>query len=245
MGREPQLAGQTVLVIGGSSGIGLETARRAHGEGASVIITARDPERVHRAGLELAACIAAFDATDFDRLGTFFAEVPTQIDHVLVTVPGPHRVPPAEFDVDDARRELDAHLVLPLRVAREAAAKVRPGGTLLFTGCIDGGYAEAGSAFVSALTAALSAMTKSLAYELAPIRVNLIAAGFVDTPLAAEILGDRIDVRREELRRTLPIRRVIGAGDVAALGVHLMTNTAVTGATFDIDGGQQLIGMSR
>jgi NAD(P)-dependent dehydrogenase (short-subunit alcohol dehydrogenase family) len=150
-------------------------------------------------------------------------------------------VPPAEFDVDDARRELDAHLVLPLRVAREAAAKVRPGGTLLFTGCIDGGYAEAGSAFVSALTAALSAMTKSLAYELAPIRVNLIAAGFVDTPLAAEILGDRIDVRREELRRTLPIRRVIGAGDVAALGVHLMTNTAVTGATFDIDGGQQLI----
>lgn len=69
MGRDPQLAGQTVLVIGGSSGIGLETARRAHGEGASVIITARDPERVHRAGLELAACIAAFDATDFDRLG--------------------------------------------------------------------------------------------------------------------------------------------------------------------------------
>ena len=241
MGREPQLDGQTVLVIGGSSGVGLETARRAHGEGASVIITARDPERVHRAGLELAARIAAFDATDFDRLGRFFAEVPAQIDHVLVTVPGPHRVPLAELDVDDARRELDVHLVLPLRVAREAAAKVRPGGTLLFIGCIDGGYA-AGSAFVSALTAALSAMTKSLAYELAPIRVNLIAAGFVDTPLAAEILGDRIDARREELRTKLPIRRVISAGDIATLAVHLMTNTAVTGATFDIDGGQQLIG---
>ena len=143
--------------------------------------------------------------------------------------------------MDDARRELDAHLVLPLRVAREAAAKVRPGGTLLFTGCIDGGYTEAGSAFISALTAALSAMTKGLAYELAPIRVNLIAAGFVDTPLAAEILGDRIDERREELRATLPIRRVIGAADIAALAVHLMTNTAVTGATFDIDGGQQLV----
>jgi len=93
MGREPQLAGQTVLVIGGSSGIGLETARRAHGEGASVIITARDPERVHHAGRELAAGIAAFDATDFDRLGRFFAEVPTPIDHVLVTFPGPRRVP--------------------------------------------------------------------------------------------------------------------------------------------------------
>jgi NAD(P)-dependent dehydrogenase (short-subunit alcohol dehydrogenase family) len=98
-----------------------------------------------------------------------------------------------------------------------------------------------GAAFVSAFTAALSAMTKSLAYELAPIRVNLIAAGFVDTPLAAEILGDRIDARREELRAKLPIRRVIAAGDIAALAIHLMTNTAVTGATFDIDGGQQLI----
>jgi NAD(P)-dependent dehydrogenase (short-subunit alcohol dehydrogenase family) len=241
MGREPQLAGQTVLVIGGSSGIGLETARRAHAEGASVIITARDPERVLRAGLELEASIAAFDATDFDRLGMFFAGVATQIDHVLVTVPGRHSVALAEFDVDDARRELDAHLVLPLQVAREAAGKVRPGGTLVFTGCIDGGHAQKESAFVSALTAALSAVTKSLAYELAPIRVNLLAAGFVDTPLAAEILGDRIDVRREELRTTLPIRRVIGAGDIAALAIHLMTNTAVTGATFDIDGGQRLI----
>ena len=241
MGREPQLAGQTVLVIGGSSGIGLETARRAHGEGASVIITARDPERVHHAGRELAAGIAAFDATDFDRLGRFFAEVPTPIDHVLVTVPGPRRVPLADLHVDDARRESDAHLVLPLRVAQEAAAKVRPGGTLLFTGCIDGGHTEAGSAFISALTAALSGMTKALAYELAPIRVNLIAAGFVDTALAAEILGDRIDERREELRATLPIRRVIGAADIAALALHLMTNTAVTGATVDIDGGQRLV----
>jgi NAD(P)-dependent dehydrogenase (short-subunit alcohol dehydrogenase family) len=241
MGREPQLAGQTVLVIGGSSGIGLETARRAHDEGASVIITARDPERVHHAGRELAAGIAAFDATDFDRLARFFAEVPTPIDHVLVTVPGPRRVALADLHVDDARRELDAHLVLPLRVACEAAPKVRPGGALLFTGCIDGAYTEAGSAFISALTAALSAMTKALAYELAPIRVNLIAAGFVDTPLAAEILGDRIDERRAELRATLPIRRVIGAGDIAALALHLMTNTAVTGATFDIDGGQRLV----
>jgi len=241
MGREPQLPGQRVLVIGGSSGIGLETARRAHAEGASVIITARDPERVHRAGLELEASIAAFDATDFDRLGIFFAEVRTQLDHVLVTVPGPPHEPRTDFDAEEARREVDAHLVLPLRVARIASGKVRPGGTLLFIGCIDHGRVERGSTFVSALTTALSAMTKRLAFELAPVRVNLLAAGFVDTPLAAEVMGNGIDARREELRTTLPIGRVIGAGDVAALAVHLMTNTAVTGATFDIDGGQQLV----
>ena len=80
-----------------------------------------------------------------------------------------------------------------------------------------------------------------MALDLAPIRVNAIAAGLLDTLLSAAILGDRIDQRRKELRKTLPIGRVVGVADVAALAVHLMTNTAITGATFDIDGGQQLI----
>jgi len=84
-------------------------------------------------------------------------------------------------------------------------------------------------------------MTRNLALELAPIRVNLIAAGFVDTPLSAAILGDQLDARREQLRTTLPIRRVVGPADIATLALHLMTNTAVTGATFDIDRGQQLV----
>ena len=99
----------------------------------------------------------------------------------------------------------------------------------------------AGLAFISALTAALPALTKNLALEMAPVRVNLIAAGFVDTPLSASLLGDQLDERREQLRTTLPVGRVVGPADIAALAVHLMTNTAVTGATFDIDGGQQLV----
>jgi NAD(P)-dependent dehydrogenase (short-subunit alcohol dehydrogenase family) len=76
---------------------------------------------------------------------------------------------------------------------------------------------------------------------MAPIRVNLIAAGFVDTALSARLLGDQLDARREELRATLPVRRVIGPEDIAGLAVHLMANTALTGGTYDIDGGQQLI----
>ncbi|BDG05062.1 SDR family oxidoreductase [Anaeromyxobacter oryzae] len=239
--HEPELAGQAVVVIGGSAGIGLETARRARAEGAVVILTARDPDRLRRAGLELGARTVAFDATDFERLGRFFDELPTPIDHVLVTGPGPYYAPLAELDVAKVRRDVDAHLLLPLHVARYAAGKVRPGGTLLFMGGTGGRRTAVGLAFISALTAALPALTKNLALELAPIRVNLMAAGFVDTPLSAAILGDRLDTRREQLRTTLPIRRVVGPADVAALAVHLMTNTAVTGATFDIDGGQQLV----
>jgi len=241
MSGMPELAGQTVVVIGGSSGIGLETARRARDEGATVIVTARDPDRLQRVGRDLGASTAAFDATDFTRLARFFDELPTKIDHVLVTGPGPYYAPLAEFDVEKARRDVEAHLFLPLQVARNAAGKVRAGGTLLLMGGTGGRRTAPGLALISALTAALPALTKNLALELAPIRVNLIAAGFVDTPLSARLLGDRLDDRREQLRATLPIRRVVGPADIAALAVHLMINTAVTGATFDIDGGQQLI----
>jgi NAD(P)-dependent dehydrogenase (short-subunit alcohol dehydrogenase family) len=238
---ERDLHGQTVLVIGGSSGIGLATAQFARATGADVILTARDPHRLHRAGLELGASIAAFDATDFDRLGRFFDALPAPVDHLLVTGPGPSSGPLAAFDLEAARRDLDAQLLLPLQVARHAPGKVRPGGTLLFMGGTGGRRPAPGRSLSAALTAALPALTRNLALELAPVRVNLLAAGFVDTPLSAAVLGDQLDTRREQLRTTLPIRRVVAPADVAALAVHLMTNTAVTGATFDIDGGQQLI----
>jgi NAD(P)-dependent dehydrogenase (short-subunit alcohol dehydrogenase family) len=241
MSTGAELAGQTVVVIGGSSGIGLETARHARREGAEVIVTARDHDRLSRAGRELGASIAAFDATDFGELARFFDGLHKPIDHVLVTGPGPYYAPLAEFDLDKARRDVDAHLFLPLQVARNAIGKVRPGGTLLFMGGTGARRAAAGLAFIAAIGSGLPAMTRNLALELAPIRVNLIAAGFVDTPLSAAILGDALDKRRDELAKTLPIRRVVGPADVAALAIHLMTNTAVTGATFDIDGGQQLV----
>jgi len=238
---EPGLLGQTVVVIGGSAGIGLETARRARAQGANLILAARNPERLEQASREIGTLrTAAFDATDFNQLKKFLDEVPTPIDHVLVTGPGPYYSPLAELDVEKARHDVDAHLFLPMQVARHTAKKIRPGGTLLFMGGT-GGRRPAAGALIAALTAAMPALTKALALEISPVRVNLIAAGFVDTPLSASLLGDQLDARREQLRATLPIRRVVGPADVAALAVHLMTNTALTGATYDIDGGQQLV----
>jgi len=240
MPRTPQLAGQTIVVIGGTKGIGLETARLARKEEADVIITARDPERLHQVGLELGASIAAFDATDFDRLGRFFDELPARIDHVLVTGPGPYYAPLADLDFDQAHRSYHAHLLLPVQVARKAVGRVRAGGTLLFMSGTGGRRPSAG-ALITAHTAGVPALARNLALELAPIRVNVIAPGFVETPLSAFYLGDQLEARREELRRTLPIGRVVGPEDIAALAIHLMTNTAITGATIDIDGGQQLL----
>ena len=86
--------------------------------------------------------------------------------------------------------------------------------------------------------AAQPALVANLALELAPLRVNLLAGGFVDTPLSASLLGDDLDARRSELHRTLPIRRVVEPEDVAAFDVHIMINSAPTDATFDIDGGE-------
>ena len=128
------LDGQTVVVIGGSAGIGLETARRARTEGAGVILAARNPDRLEQAAQDVGAqSTAAFDATDAASLEGFFQDLPTPIDHVMGDEP------------------------------------------------------------------------------------------------------------RNELRSTLPIGRVIGPADVAALAVHIMSNTALTGATYDIDGGQQFV----
>jgi NAD(P)-dependent dehydrogenase (short-subunit alcohol dehydrogenase family) len=225
--REPALLGQTVVVLGGSSGIGLETARRAREAGADVILTARDPDRLHRIGLELGASISAFDLSDADRLTRFFTNLPSLVDHVLVSGAGPHYASFAELDTDRIRHGVD-RIVLSVQVARLAKDALHPTGSLLLIGGTGGRRPSAGP-LISAVTAAMPALARSLAFELAPIRVNVIAPGFVDTPLSAAILGDGLDARREQLRASLPIRRVVGPEDVAALAVDIMTNEAVTG----------------
>ena len=240
--REPELSNQTVLVIGGSSGIGLETARRARAEGADVILTGRDPGRLRAAADELRALsTAAFDVMDPAALERFFQDLPRPVNHVMVTAGGQYYAPLPEMDFARARRTLDEHLLLPLQVGRNAVGVVRPGGTLLFMTGTGGRRPGLGNAIAAVQAAALPALTSNLALELAPVRVNLIAAGFVDTPLSASLLGTDLDKRRAQLRATLPIRRVVGPADVAALAVHIMTNTALTGATYDVDGGEQVL----
>jgi NAD(P)-dependent dehydrogenase (short-subunit alcohol dehydrogenase family) len=236
------LAGQTVVIIGGSSGIGLETARQARTAGAELILTGRNRDRLDHARDEVAAVsTAALDLGDASALESFLTGLPAELDHVLLTGGGPTYSTILDLDFDEALRVLNEHLLGSLRIARACAGRVRPGGSLTL---ITGTHARrpgVGLTVAAIAAASVPVIAANAAVELAPMRVNAIAAGFVDTPLSARILGDELEHRRAELRATLPIRRVVGAVDVAAVAIHLMTNTAVTGATYDIDGGQQLI----
>ncbi|MFE7170339.1 SDR family oxidoreductase [Streptomyces sp. NPDC057616] len=235
------LSGSTVVVIGGSSGIGLETARQARAAGAKIIITGRDRERLDAARDELGASAGTLDLSDAPGLERFFGELPAPVDHVLVAGGGPTYAPLAQMDFEQVRSVLEEHLLGSLRIARECATCVAPGGSLTF---ITGTHARrpgVGLSVAAIAAAALPAITANAALEISPVRVNAIAAGFVDTPLSARLLGDALEERRQQLRATLPIRRVVGPSDVAELALHLMSNTALTGATYDVDGGQQLI----
>jgi NAD(P)-dependent dehydrogenase (short-subunit alcohol dehydrogenase family) len=240
--RGQELAGQTVVIIGGSSGIGLATAQAVRAAGGDVVLTGRNPDRLAAAAAQTEALgTADFDATDAAALAAFFERLDAPVDHIMVSAGGSYYAPLAEIDFAQARREMDEHVWLAFAVARHAAGRVRAGGTLLFMHGTGARRPGIGLGVAAAITAAMPAVAANLAIELAPIRVNLIAAGFVDTPLSARLLGDDLDARRAELRERLPSRRVVGPGDVAALAVHLMSNTALTGATYDIDGGQQLV----
>ena len=240
--REQDLLGQTVLVIGGSSGIGLETARLARAKGADIILTARNPDRLHHVGLEL--------ESQHRRLRRYRLR-PARA--VLPRAARAHRPPaghrPRSLTTcrwPSSTSTRHAATSTPISCCRcrspgHAATKVRPPGTLLFMSGTGGRRTAAGLSLIAALTAALPALTKTLALEIAPVRVNLIAPASSIRRSRPRCTATGSASAASSSGRTLPIGRVVGPADIAALAVHLMTDTAVTGVTFDIDGGQQLV----
>jgi NAD(P)-dependent dehydrogenase (short-subunit alcohol dehydrogenase family) len=163
----------------------------------------------------------------------FFDDLPAPINHVLVAAytRGSYG-PMLEMPSEEVGQGVSRRVTHVLEIARHAAPKMRPGGTLLLTGGSVRRF-DRQSGITPAAFAVLPPFTAALALALAPVRVNLIQAAFVDTAPAASYFADEaaVEARREELRATSPIGRVVESADVAALAVHLMTNTAVTGAT--------------
>ena len=226
-------------MIGGSSGIGLETARRARAEGADVVLTGRDPERLRQA------------AADVGAAGTRRSTppTPTRLDGFLAALPAPSTTscsPPAARTTRrwprwTSRRgppHLAGHVGLILAGRPAGRRRVRPGGTLLFIGGT--GAAQALGIASAPLNVGLPALTATSRSNSHP-SASTCSPRVRGHPALGVPARCRLDARREQLRATLPIRRVVGPEDVAALAVHLMVNTALTGATYDVDGGEQII----
>jgi len=235
------LRGARVLVLGGSSGIGLASARLARANGAEVVIASRDAVRLERAIAELGADVGAFqaDAEDEDALGALLARV-EPLDHVLSTAGAVVHAPGLEGDLAGLRALSDRRLTAALHLARCAAPRLRPGGSLTFVSGSAAHRPHWGGALDSAACAALEGLTRALALELAPLRVNALRPGAIDTPLLAAALGEARAAFLERAARMLPVGRIGRPEDAAQAVLFLMCCGYVTGTVLTLDGGLAL-----
>ncbi len=228
------LAGQKVVVVGGSSGIGLATAELAKREGADIVIASRNAQRLAAAAGPLGAAAIAADVTDDGSVAELFRKCGA-VDHVVVTAAQLRSGPFKSVSMDDARATMESKFWGAWRVAREA--QIRAGGSLtLVTGFLSVRPRPA-AAIVGAANGALEALARSLALELAPVRVNAVSPGIIDTPIRAAMPEA---ARRDMLAKTaaaLPVGRVGVGEDIARQILAFMTVGFATGSIVYIDGG--------
>jgi len=228
------LAGKKVIVVGGSSGIGLSTAEMATHEGAEVIISSRNADRLKAAAANLGATAIAADVTSDESVeGLFRACGP--VDHVVVTAAQLKTGPFKTVAMEDVRATMEGKFWGAWRVAR--AAEIRPGGSLTLVSGYLSIRPRPNSAIISVANGALESLTRSLALELAPVRVNCVSPGIIDTPIRAAMPEA---ARREMLAQTaakLPVGRVGVGEDIARQILAFMTIGFATGSIVYLDGG--------
>ena len=236
-----QLSGQTVVIIGGSSGIGLACAAACAAEGAAVVITGRSPVRLAEAVATLPGAVTAveLDGTDEDGTAALFAGL-GPIDHVFVSAASPSGRGGLDGDVNAERPAMDTRLWGSVYAAKYASRQMRPGGSITFCSGVAGLRPWPGrSSIAAASCAAVEALARSLALELAPIRVNTIVPGIIETPRVTASLPDRAAYVAATERR-LPVGRIGQPEDIAHALLFVMTNGYVNGISLLMDGGLQL-----
>jgi NAD(P)-dependent dehydrogenase (short-subunit alcohol dehydrogenase family) len=238
------LAGKKVVVIGGSSGIGLAAAKAALAEGADVVITGRSEERLQNARNELGGKVraVALDANDESGTRALFEEL-GQVDHVFFTAATLTFDPRLAGDSSAVRSAIDTRFWGSYYVAKYAAPKMPPDGSITLTTGTAARKPLPGLAVVSASCGAVEALARALALELAPIRVNVIAPGLIDTPLHERMMGgkERAAKRIADTAARLPLKRAGQPEDIAEAVLFLMQNRFATGITLTVDGGHLLV----
>jgi NAD(P)-dependent dehydrogenase (short-subunit alcohol dehydrogenase family) len=229
-----QLAGAKVVVLGGASGIGFATAELARREGADVVIASRNGERLTAAAKKISATPIVTDVTSDDSVGDLFRQCGV-IDHVVVSAAQLRTGPFKTVAMEDVRATMESKFWGAWRVAR--AAEIRAGGSLTLVSGFLSIRPRAAAAIVGAVNGALESLARSLALELAPVRVNCVSPGIIDTPIRSAMPEA---ARRDMLERTaasLPVGRVGEADDVARQILTFMTVGFATGSIVYLDGG--------
>ncbi len=233
-----QLKGKTVVVVGGSSGIGYSTAEFAKAEGADVVVASHNPERLKAAADKLGARAIVCDVTNDDSVANLFGATGA-VDHVIVTAAQLRTGPIKTVSMDDVRATMEGKFWGAWRVAR--AAEFKAGGSLTLVSGFLSIRPRMNSAIVSSANGALELLARALALELAPVRVNCVSPGLIDTPIRAAMPEA---ARREMLEKTaaaLPVKRVGLGEDVARQILAFMLNGFATGSIVYIDGGGLVI----
>jgi NAD(P)-dependent dehydrogenase (short-subunit alcohol dehydrogenase family) len=244
--RQGENMSETILIVGGSSGMGLCLARSLMADGARVVIAGRSVDRLRRAADALAdvgdvRTIAA-DITREDDVIRLFAEC-GDLDHIVSTaadIEGAYELLPA-LDVAAARKVVDSKFIGPLLLAKHGAARLAGKGSITFTSGIAAYRPAARGSVVAGVNGALESLAYALAIELAPIRVNVVSPGWVDTPIWKQVAGDEASARLNDMAKRLPVGRIGQAADIADGIRFLMRNGFATGSVLHLDGGHRLV----
>ena len=236
------LNGKTIVILGGSSGIGLATAKAAIAERATVIITGRSRERLDTVARELdgGARTVTVDAADEAGTRAMFDGI-DRVDHIFANAGGVTPDSALTVEVAAMRPALDVRFWGAVYAAKYGMRKMTAGGSITFMSGTASVRPISGAAVGSASCAAVEGLARSLAVDLAPIRVNAIRPGLIDTPLIDTFMGERKNAMVESYTRRFPIKRMGRAEEVANAVLFLMKNGYVNGTTLVIDGGAALV----